>query len=291
MAEKALDPVDIDDELDHTPVIDDAALDAGDDIQADDDDVDPPANDGDGEEVVFGFGDESDEDHPDDTTVLRTLRQRQREDAREKAEMRRELDALKAKLPTTEALGPEPQMEDFGFDEQEWKAEWVKWNGKKAQHEARQTEAQKTQQAQQAAWQTRVGEFYTKAEELRIPNLKDIEQSISDAFGDDPAGNAAKSILIYSGDPRLIAALSASPAKLSELVALKDRPVELAIAVGELKGKTVKKVLPKPDKALRGQAPSMGGDKHLAKLEAEAARTGDRSKLIAYRAQLKDKAA
>ena len=64
-----------------------------------------------------------------------------------------------------------------------------------------------------------------------------------------------------------------------------------AMMIGELRGKLTmeRRKLPQPDRAITGTAPNGGGsaDKELARLEKEAERTGDRTKLIAYRRKLR----
>lgn len=274
---------------DDTPALtDDAALaepaldsaPAGDDAQAD------PAHGGEDDAVAFTFeGEEgAGEDRPDDSPPLREVRNRLRQEQREKAELRRELEALKA--PKEAGPGPKPTLESCGYDEEEFEKQVLAWGAKKSEADREAEAAQAKQREQQEAWANRVITFEKKATEL-VPNFRETAQSVADHFGNDDAGNVAKAILIYADDPRLIAALNSSPAKLAELVALKNDPTALAIAVGELKGKIrtmPRRSAPAPEAITKGGAPTAAStDKELERLVKEADRTGDRSAVIAYR--------
>ena len=92
----------------------------------------------------------------------------------------------------------------------------------------------------------------------------------------------------------VIYALGKVPAKAAELAKISD-PIELAAELARLEGKltmTKRNAPPPPEQIVRGSAPlSSQADKHLERLEAEAARTGDRTKVVQYKRQLKAKAA
>jgi hypothetical protein len=101
-------------------------------------------------------------------------------------------------------------------------------------------------------------------------------------------------IVKAAADPALfLYALGKSEAKRAELAKIQD-PIKLAAAVARMEGavKVTTRKAPAPDRAQRGSAPMPGGaDKELEKLEKEADRTGDRTKVIAYKRALKDAAA
>jgi hypothetical protein len=90
------------------------------------------------------------------------------------------------------------------------------------------------------------------------------------------------------------AALGKHPGKLAELAAIED-PIKFAAAVAKLEGtlKVQKRTrAPEPETIERGNASVRqgGADQQLEKLEKEAARTGDRSKVIAYKRDQREKA-
>jgi hypothetical protein len=97
-------------------------------------------------------------------------------------------------------------------------------------------------------------------------------------------------IVKAAADPALfLYALSKSEAKRDELAKIHD-PIKMAAAVARMEGAvkvTKGRKAPDPDRPARGSASMPGGtDKQLEKLEKEADRTGDRTKLIAYKKKL-----
>ena len=84
-----------------------------------------------------------------------------------------------------------------------------------------------------------------------------------------------------------------NPAKAKELSSITD-PVKFAFAVAKLEAQlkvTPRKAPPPPERAVRGTAPVSGTvDSTLERLREEAARTGDMSKVMAYRRQQKAQA-
>ena len=241
------------------------------------------------EPEAFGFADEAEpaaeEQAPD---LVSKLRKELRERDRKLAEL------TKAQAAKEEpAIGPKPTMDSCGWDEEEFERQIDAWKGKQSEQQRKADEAKRAQESQQQAWVKRVQDFESKAKELRIPDFDQAVSEVSDEFGDDQAGQVAKAILIVANDPRLIAALRASPTKMQQLVALKGDPTALAIAVGEMKGKITampSRKAPDPEKIARGNSPSAAPvDKHLERLEAEAGRTGDRTQVIRYKQSLRDK--
>ena len=92
--------------------------------------------------------------------------------------------------------------------------------------------------------------------------------------------------------PKLIYALGKNPARLSALAKVTDPAKFIAAAVRlEMEVKMSKRrPAAEPDVPVRGSASiTATADKHEQKLEAEADRTGDRSKLIKYRAEKRNK--
>jgi hypothetical protein len=54
---------------------------------------------------------------------------------------------------------------------------------------------------------------------------------------------------------------------------------------------TTRKASTTPETSVRGSGPAPGtGDQHLEKLEAEAAKTGDRTAVIAYKRKMREAA-
>jgi hypothetical protein len=220
-----------------------------------------------------------------ESNVLRELRNRNREQAR----LIKGLQAAQA--PKDDEIGPKPKLEDFGYDDEEWELAYQAWFRKHGELEAKR-EAEKAKViASQNAWAQEVQQFEAKAAELAIPDFLDVVRDVADEFGDDVNGQNAKAILVQIGNPALLVALKNSPDKIAELVSLKDNLVKFTIAATRLSDRT--KVMPKrnvpaPESVVRGNAPqAMSGDAQLERLRAEAEKTGDSTKVIAYRRSLR----
>lgn len=218
-----------------------------------------------------------------ETSVIRELRKANREMARKLAEVQRN------NQPKPIEVGPKPTLADCNFDEEEFEAKLDEWKDRDAQAKRAEQEAVERQQAVAKEWEQRAETFEASKAASKIPGIDAAEETVKSALSDS---HFAILMLAPEDAPKLIAALAKSPAKLEELSKLDL--ARAAMMVGELKGKvqmTTRKA-PAPDVPLRGSAAFSGGtDKQLAKLEQEAERTGDRTKLIQYRRQLRDRAA
>ena len=209
--------------------------------------------------------------------------------------MERENRELKAaQQPKGDQIGPKPTLESCGWEEEAFERAVIEWNGKKSESQRKADEAKAQAEQAQQAWAERQAKFAEKATAV-VPNFDEVRDEVFDRFGSDSTGEIAKAILIYAEDPRLIAALKNSPPTMEKLLALKNDPTALAIAVGELKGKIKtmqRRAAPAPETVTRGGAPAAKtSDKELERLEKEADRTGDRTKVIEYRRKLKAQAA
>jgi hypothetical protein len=245
-----------------------------DDDQSADDTADDQSGDDDQERVTFE--DEADADQPDDNSVVRTMRQQ----LRDKDKRIRELE--KTSAPAKIDIGDKPTMESCGFDEDEFESQLDAWKERKSAAD-RQEQSQVEQDREiNEAWQQDLSTFEQKKGALAFEDRDDAIDTVAasldlvqQAVIVKAANNAA---LFYY-------ALSKSPGKLEELRKIKD-PVKMAAAVARMEGavKVVKgRKAPDPDRPLRGSAQMPGGaDKLRDKLEAEADRTGDRTKLQRY---------
>ena len=121
---------------------------------------------------------------------------------------------------------------------------------------------------------------YDDAEHVVLESLNETKQGIILHGAKNPA------LVVY--------ALGKNPQKVKELASIDD-PVKFAIAIGGLEKElkvTSRKTAspPPPESKVRGSAPISGAvDSTLERLREEAARSGDHSKVFAYKQQLKRK--
>jgi len=200
------------------------------------------------EELEITFGDEaapaSEESGEGESTVIRELRERNRE-------MSRELSNFKktAPQPLLEEPGPEPVWEDdqerFEWDQDKWVAHWRSWSQKKQTFEAAQRQQAEHTRTITAAYQAKRGE-------LKLPGIEDAEKRVFEAVDD-----LTKNALIRAGNPALVAALDRYPQKLAHLSSIND-PVELLLAIGEMRGKLTmtakRRAAPDPEEIASGNA-------------------------------------
>jgi hypothetical protein len=271
----------------------DRATDDTDDLILDEDegDLGQGGNDseagGDEDEILVTFGDEaapaSNEGH--DTGLVRKLRAEIRErDAR--------LAAI-AKPPEAQGIevGEKPTLESCDYDESAFETALDAWKDRARLADEAKTKAQKDAQANQAAWAEEMADFGRKKAALKA---RDFEAAEEDVVAGRSLSQQAIVIKASEDAAKVIYALGKHPSKLATLAAIQD-PIKFAVAVSKLEG-TLKvsisnRSAPPPEGTVRGSAPiSRQADKHLERLEAEAERTGDRTRVVQYKRQIRAKA-
>ena len=139
------------------------------------------------------------------------------------------------------------------------------------------------------AWQSKLEAYGTAKQSLKVRDYDDAEATVQEALNTVQQG-----VLLQGADnPAMVVyALGKNPAKAKELAAISD-PVKFAFAVAKLEAQlkvAPKRTPPPPESAVRSTAGISGAvDSNLDRLRAEAERTGDYSKVIRYRQQLKAK--
>ena len=242
------------------------------------------------EEVIVTIGDEP-VPEPQETAPapewVRELRRVNREREREIKELRDKLAAKEAAPPPATDPGKKPTLEDHDYDTDAYEKELTAWYDRKRNADAEITRQLQTEQEQQKAWQAKLDGYGRAKAELRVPDYDDAEavaqatfsvpqQSIIVAGAENPA------LLIY--------AMGRNPAKAKELAAITD-PVKFTFAIAKLEAQlkvTPRKAPPAPEKPIRstGGVPVSGAvDSTLERLRDEAAKTGDMTKVIAYKRQ------
>lgn len=270
--------------------IDDDANDFEDDDVSDDDETEPEtAEDNDESEddevLDFTFDEDGGEDADGDPYAgqpapdwVKQLRKENRELKREK----REREAQQQQVQR-QALPEMPSIADFDYDEDspEYKAALENYVVEKQKYESR-------IKAEEERLQNYENRYIQSVDKLRAkaPDYDDVEGVVADVL--PPQRQAMIKVLV--GDPaRLAYTLGKSPKTLDELSKMDDIQFIKQVTLMEqkmAKPKSRNPAKPKPKShELTGGAG--GGDTQLAKLEAQAAKTGDRSKVIAYKRKLK----
>jgi len=253
-----------------------------------------PADDG---EVEVTFGEPSDDEaqeseddgDEDASSVIRNMRKREREKDRKLRQAERELEQLrKAQQPQTAVpeLPPKPTLESCDWDPDEHEVKLLAWYEQSREVEKAKAKQQEQQQALIREAEAKRTAYQENAKKLKAKDFADAEEEVVSIFD-----QARQSILLEASDnpALLVYALGKNPAQLERLSKITSL-AKFAAELGKLEKdlKVSKPTKPAPaDTNLRSNAPASGSSKKLAQLEADAERTGDRTKLIAYKRSLR----
>lgn len=215
-----------------------------------------------------------------ESSVIRDFRKRDREKDRRIAELERQI------APKQIEVGVRPALADFDYDEDGYAEALDAWNDRKAKKAEQDRASEERKAAEAKVWGEFEDGYRTEVAKLNVPNFDEAESEVADALPRE-----VMALILRTKKPGLILALRNSPGKLAELskLNLADAALMLGGLAERLQMGTRRP--PDPDRPLRGNiAPMRSADKELARLEKEAARTGDRTKLAEYRRKLKPKA-
>jgi hypothetical protein len=235
------------------------------------------------EEITVMIGDEAPEEENPAPDWVRELRKKNREDQKRIKELEAKLATQQPQAQVT--LGKKPELDEFDYDTTRYEAALSDWFEKKRSYEAQQEQTRKAEQEQQEAWQSKLESYSQAKTQLKVKDFEDAEATVSETF------NVTQQGVVLQGaeNPALLVyALGKNPKKLKELGSITD-PVKFAFAIAKLETQlkvSNKKPAPPPEKTVGGTAPIRGAvDSTLERLRADAERTGDYSKVFAYRKQ------
>ena len=245
------------------------------------------------EAFTVSFGDDESEDDEEEAAKApewaREVRQSNRKLKKEKKELEARLKELEG-AKEVETLGPKPTLESCEYDEGRVETALEAWKEQKAQADAQKRSEAEAQEAEARAWQERLDGYNDGKAALaaKARDFNEAEDELKDAFSPLQQG----ALLHVAKDaPLLVYALGKNPKKAQELAAIKDQALFIAELVRletTMKASSVKKA-PKPEKRVAGGGVPTSADQQLARLEAEADRTGDRTKVIQFKQRLKQK--
>lgn len=204
---------------------------------------------------------------------------------KDKGRLEKELAELRAKLPQpAPALSAKPTLDQYDYDEDKFQSAWESWiEQRDALNRADQAKLDEQRKEQETIDNFKKS-YAARAEALGVDDFKEAESEVGALLNQTQAG------LLMRGadDPAvLVYALSKSPARLMDLAKITD-PVKFTVAVAkmEIALATKKTNRPAPEARITSERTSSGfnaGNAALEKLRDEAARTGDFSKVVAYK--------
>ena len=238
------------------------------------------------EEVIVSIGEEAPppEEHTPAPEWVKELRKTNRELQRQNRELQARVQAAPAETKPV-VIGNKPKLEDHDYDADAYEEALTSWFERKRQADEVNAKQEAEVMNQQKAWQAKLDGYGKAKAELRVKDFEDAEEVAQQVFSITQQG-----VLLQGADnPALVVyALGKNPAKAKELAEIKD-PVKFAFAVAKLEKDlkvTNRRQAPAPERIVTGTGRSSGAvDSTLERLREEAARTGNMTKVIQYRAQ------
>lgn len=245
------------------------------------------------EEVTVSLGDEESPPQEEEAKAPEWVREL-RKSSREKDKRIRELESqLKTQAQPEKAveLGQKPTLEGCDYDAEKFERDLEQWHERKRVLDAKAREKEEAAKQEKAAWDAQLERYNTAKSALKVSDYEEAESVVLETLSQTQQG-----ILVQGAErPELIVyALGKRPEKAKELASIKD-PVKFAFAAARLESQlkvSPRKAPPPPETVVRGSGPSAGtADTNLERLRKEAERTGDYSKVAAYKRQQNAKAA
>ena len=240
------------------------------------------------EEVVVSIGEEAPtpEEHTQAPEWVRELRKTNRELQRQNRELQGKLQAAPPETKPV-VIGNKPKLEDHDYDADKYEEALTSWFDRKRQADESNARQEAEVVNQQKAWQSKLDGYGKAKAELRVKDFEDAEEAFQQVSSITQQGV----VLQGADNPALVIyALGKNPKKAKELCDIKD-PVKFAFAVAKLEKElkvTNRKQAPAPERVVTGTGRSSGAvDSTLERLREEAARTGNMSKVVAYKRQKK----
>ena len=273
-AEQVEDDEVIDDEQDIEDGQDDEQDADGEEAESEDDSAD--------DALEFSFDDDGDSSDPFKGQEAPEWVKKVREENRE---LKRQLKQRESQQFEQQVLREKPTLDDHDYDSDAFEQDYAQWLTEKQQVDAQvHAERQKYQQYHER-YKADVDAIKAKA-----PDYDEVELSVVDVLSEQKQGLLQ---MLVDNPAKVVYALGKnSPAQLERLSKLDDIQFAKQIVLMEQqmssKTKSRNQNKPKP-KTHELEGAAGGADTRLTKLEAEADRTGDRSKVAAYKKQLKSK--
>ena len=238
------------------------------------------------EEVVVSIGEEAPppDEHTPAPEWVKELRKTNRELQRQNRELQGRLQTAPPEIKPV-VIGNKPKLEDHDYDTDAYEGALANWFERKRQADDVNAKQETEVMNQQKAWQAKLDGYGKAKAELRVKDFEDAEEVAQQVFSITQQG-----VLLQGADnPALVVyALGKNPAKAKELAEIND-PVKFAFAVAKLEKDlkvTNRRQAPAPERIISGTGRSSGAvDSQLERLRADAERTGNMTKVIAYKAQ------
>jgi len=222
---------------------------------------------------------------------LRGLLKDAKKELSEERKKRLELEAKLSGPQVQDILPPKPKFED-SYDSDKFATDLIAWEKRRESLEAEQNKKNEQQKAIETDYQSRLARYDETKALLPFDDFDVAESTVMNALDDTQRALIIKcarqpDVLVYG--------LGNSPEKLKALAQFKD-PADFISNLAWLEARELKvekrtATKTEPERTVKGTAPLVAQtvDKKMEMLEAEADRTGNRDKVIAYRRELKQR--
>ena len=237
------------------------------------------------DEIVISIGEES---PPQEEEVrapkwVRELRKSNREKERKIRELEAQLTANVTETKPV-ALPAKPTLEGCDYDSDEYENKLAAWYEQKREYDAAEAQIEAQRDAEAKEWQDKLNSYAKAKASLKVRDYEDAEAFALDTF------NVTQQGIVLQGaenPAHLIYALGKSQKRAKELASIND-PVKFAFAVAKLETQlkvTNRKAAAAPERTITSGGGRISGsvDSTLERLREEALKTGDLSKVMAYK--------
>lgn len=239
------------------------------------------------DDFSVSFGDEEEKEEAPEW--VKNIRKSNRELAKKNRELERKLEERAEAEKVTE-LGEKPRLDQFDYDEVKYSDALSDWMERKREVDAN-AKAQEEEQAKlQEEWQAKL-DSYADAKAVLVKKAKDYEDAEDEVR--EVFSPARQGILLDAvKDPALMVyALGKNPKRARELAEIKNDVrfvAELARLEQDMKVTGIKnRKAPEKRVGMKGGNPT-STKTSLARLEAEAERTGDYTKLFKAQKRMRE---
>lgn len=266
-------------DTEETEVIEEAENDNEEELNEDEEQEDGP--------LVVSFGDEEpdEEDQEEAPPWVKEVRASNRELKKKNKELESKI-AEKEEAKQQNTLGDKPKLEDFDYDAEQYAPALETWLEKKRSIDKRQATAKEQDVKREEEFNAKKVKYRASVSELNVDDFDEAEDVVADKISE-----LHQNIIIMASDnpTTFVYGLKQNKAALDKLSAITD-PIKFAVEIGrmeaQMKTRTGKRA-PKPEKRLSGNGSGGGSDKKMERLEKEAAKSGDRTQIMAYKRELK----
>lgn len=196
-------------------------------------------------------------------------------------------DVVDEEIPT---LGEKPTLKEHGYDEESHQEALDKWYEKKqkiAELQAKQEE--KLRVAQERA-QASLDAYSKSKKRFTPPDYREVEERVAEKLSLNTQNDLLDFLSDDENSSHIIYAIGKGKGVLDKLSSIEKDPRKFYAEIGAIKTKLRATPRKKPSTAPEGKVQTNGrkdgGDSTLKKLEAEALKTGNMNKLLAYEKKL-----